>query len=151
MAEPGSGVVRGGVHVFPLRVYVEDTDAAGVVYYMNYLRYTERARTEMMRLAGHRHSSLMAGEAGFPLALAVRRCESDYLSPARLDDALEVHSRLVALGGASMEFDQAVVRDEEPIMRCRVRIACIRLDTGRPARIPREVRETLKIFVSEVQ
>lgn len=150
MPDLGSGVLRDRLHVFPVRVYIEDTDAAGVVYYSNYLRFTERARTEMIRLFGLGQSRLMAGEAGFPLVFAVTRCESDYVRPARLDDALHVHTRLTALNGASLAFDQAVVRDGMTLMRCKVRVACIRLDTRRPARIPGDVRTILKDFVNEV-
>lgn len=149
MHEMISGTLSGLVHVYPVRVYYEDTDAGGVVYHANYLRYAERARTEMLRLLGRSHQSLRTGGGG--LAFAVRRCEADYLAPARLDDALEVHSWVTELGGASLGFNQAVLRHAEPIVRLWVRVACIRLDTGRATRIPSDVRETLKDFVNDSQ
>src|SRR6202041_3544965 len=86
---------RGAVsaHHFPVRVYYEDTDAAGIVYYANYLKFAERARTEMMRESGSNHREL--GEA-FDAAFAVSRCEIDYLKPALLDDLLTVETRVLA-------------------------------------------------------
>ena len=81
-----SGMVADGVHVFPVRVYYEDTDAGGIVYYANYLKFAERARTELLRIAGITHSDLMA-ESG--VAFAVRHCAADFIKPARLDDPLD--------------------------------------------------------------
>src|SRR5262249_19258454 len=92
-------------HVFPVRVYYEDTDAAGIVYYANYLKFAERARTEMLRAHGFEHGGIGAG-----LAFAVRSCAVDYLRPARLDDALEVRTRITRVGGASLEADQDICR-----------------------------------------
>jgi acyl-CoA thioester hydrolase len=130
-------------HVFPLRVYYEDTDAAGIVYYANYLKFTERARTELLRALGSEQPALMA-EAG--VGFAVRRCEVDYLKPARLDDAIEVHTRLLAAGGASMEALQIVRRPHrdgiDDLARVRVRIACVDR-AGRPARLPPGLRRRL--------
>ncbi|MBF0095138.1 MAG: tol-pal system-associated acyl-CoA thioesterase [Alphaproteobacteria bacterium] len=151
MHEAISGMIRGRVHVYPLRVYYEDTDAGGVVYHANYLRYAERARTEMLRLLGRSHASLQEGEDQAGLAFAVRRCEAEYMAPARLDDALEVHSRVTELGGASVAFEQAVVRRTERIAHLKVRVACIRLDNGKAARLPADVRETLRDFLSDSQ
>ena len=85
-------------HVYPVRVYYEDTDAGGVVYHSNYLRFAERARTELLREAGIDHVTLMT-ENG--LMFAVRRCEAEYVKPARLDDALEVRTRCFEATGAS--------------------------------------------------
>ena len=100
-----SGHIDGGEHVLPVRVYYEDTDAAGIVYYANYLKYAERARTELLRLAGIRQSDV-SREHG--MAFAVCDCQVDYQSPARLDDLVEVRSRLVALRAASVEAEQAL-------------------------------------------
>ena len=129
MSEPETA---GQPHVFPLRVYYEDTDAAGVVYYANYLRFAERARTEMLRQAGVMHGALMA-ERG--LAFAVRRCEVDFLKPARLDDWLEVHTRVLSLKGARVEAEQVVKRSGDDIARLKLEIACVDR-SGRPARLP---------------
>ena len=123
-------------HVFALRVYYEDTDAAGIVYYANYLKFAERARTEMLRAHGFDHTQLdtVAG-----LAFAVRSCRVDYLLPARLDDALEVHTRITRVGGATLEADQDIRRDGTTVTRMRVRLACINR-RGRPARLPPTLR-----------
>jgi acyl-CoA thioester hydrolase len=129
-----------GVHVFPLTVYYEDTDAAGVVYYANYLKYAERARTELLRDLGIEQSQLLA-EAG--LAFAVRSVAVDYLKPARLDDRLEVHSRLREVRGASIEADQRIRRGDVELVRIEVRVACVNI-SGRPARVPAGARAKLE-------
>jgi len=123
-------------HRFAVRVYYEDTDAAGIVYYANYLKFAERARTEWMRDLGLSHSAL-AKSAG--AAWAVRRCTVDYQRPARLDDALTVETRLEALGGASADLVQIVRRDGEDLARLTLRLAFIAPD-GRPRRLPPSVR-----------
>jgi acyl-CoA thioester hydrolase len=127
-------------HAFAVRVYYEDTDAAGVVYYANYLKYAERARTEMLRAYGI-ESSALAREQG--LLFAVRRCAVDYLKAARLDDLLEVRSRLSRVERASFELEQSVRRDGVRLADMVVRIACVAL-AGRPARLPDFVRARLK-------
>lgn len=139
-------------HIFRLRVYYEDTDAGGVVYYANYLRFAERARTEMLRDRGIESSRLMAEEG---VAFAVRRCAADYLRPARLDDRLEVRTRLKALGGASLDLEQRIViarracvaRDAHDdngaeAVRLDLTLACMTL-AGKAARIPAKVRGCL--------
>jgi acyl-CoA thioester hydrolase len=141
-AETGAaaGVIRDGVHIWPVRVYFEDTDVGGVVYYANYLRFAERARTEMLRCLGVPHSEMMARDG---LVFAVRRCEVDYFRPARLDDALEVRTRPVEIGAASLWLDQQVMRDGDELARLRVCLACI-TDSGRPARLPPRLRSALR-------
>ena len=138
--EPRRAAIAGGRHVFPLRVYYEDTDAGGIVYYANYLRFAERARTEMLRALGCEPAALGAREG---IAFAVRRCEIDYLRPARLDDALEVHTGNLRLGGASLWADQVVRRGGDELVRLRLRLACIGRE-GRPARLPETVRAALR-------
>jgi acyl-CoA thioester hydrolase len=113
-------------HVFPFRVYYEDTDAAGIVYYANYFKFAERARTEMLRARGFDHRQLDAKDG---VAFA------DYLLPARLDDALEVRTRVTHVGGATLEADQDITRGDAVLTRLKVRLACINR-AGRPARIP---------------
>lgn len=134
-----AGHMEGRTHVLPLRVYYEDTDAAGMVYYANYLRFIERARTDMMRLAGVSHSEMREREE---LYFTVHRCEVDYLSPARLDDELEVHTRLLKVGGATLRAEQIVKRDGDDLVRSEVRIACVGSE-GRPRRLPGRVRALL--------
>ena len=142
----GSPVGRliGDGHVLPLRVYYEDTDVSGFVYYANYLKFIERGRTDFLRLAGVDHSALWR-EHG--LALTIRHCEIEYFSPARLDDEIEVHTRLTDLRGASLRAEQVVRRDETKLARGCVRIACID-GSGRAARLPRAIRDQLKRFVT---
>ena len=136
MPEPAAGAIAGGVHVLPLRVYYEDTDASGVVYYANYLRFIERGRTDMLRLLGVSQGALAAGSG---IAFPVRRCEIDYLAPARLDDEIEVHT---ALGGATIEARQSVRRGKAELARGTLRLACVGAD-GRPRRLPAAVRAAL--------
>jgi len=142
--DAASGILRDGVHIYPVRVYFEDTDAAGIVYYANYLKFAERARTEMMRALGHAHSAIMR-ESG--VALSVRRCEAEYLLPARLDDLLEVRSQILELRGASMWIEQQIRRGADDIARLVLRLAGLRPEGG-PARFPAEVRAALAEFAA---
>jgi acyl-CoA thioester hydrolase len=131
-------------HVLPLRVYYEDTDVSGFVYYANYLKFIERGRTDFLRLAGVDHSTLWRDHE---LALTVRRCEIEYFSPARLDDEIQIYTQLTDLRGASLIAEQFVRRDETELARCRVRIACIDR-TSRAARLPPPVRDQLRRFIA---
>ena len=132
-------------HVFPIRVYFEDTDAGGVVYYANYLKFAERARTEMLRdLGGERHAEIME-KAG--IVYAVRHCEADYRKPALLDDLLSVHTWVTEAKGASLSMVQAIRRDGEDLVGIKVRLACMDLKTRRPARLPDGARTLLKAYV----
>lgn len=123
------------VHVFPVRVYYEDTDAGGVVYHANYLRFAERGRTEMLRGAGIDQIELLEREG---LAFIVRRCAVDFLKPARLDDALEVHTRVLTARGARVEAEQVVKRQGDDIARLTLEIACVDRQ-GRPQRLPQRL------------
>src|ERR1700732_3786879 len=96
-----------GIHVWPIRVYFEDTDAGGVVYHTNYLKFAERARTELMRAAGFDHTELAKD---YCVLCVVRHCAMEFFAPARLDDALEVRSRVTTMGGASLKIRQEVFR-----------------------------------------
>lgn len=133
-------------HICPVRVYYEDTDAEGIVYYANYLKFAERGRTEMLREAGIEHRELLQ-EHG--IAFAVRNMSADYVKPARLDDALTVHSRLLDLRGASMSAEQIVRRADEDLVRLSVRLACIDRQ-GRPARMPPTLRAMLAAYTHDV-
>ncbi|MEA5159911.1 tol-pal system-associated acyl-CoA thioesterase [Cereibacter johrii] len=126
-------------HRFALRVYYEDTDLAGIVYYANYLKFIERARSEWVRGLGVDQVRLRA-ESG--IVFAVRRVEADYLRPAVFDDLLEVETRLVETGGARIILDQEVRRGEERLFAARVVLVCLGAD-GRAARLPAEVRQKL--------
>lgn len=138
-----SGCIEGREHRFPIRVYYEDTDAAGMVYYANYLKYAERARSEWLRLIGVKHRELSERTGA---NWAVRRCEIDYLSPARLDDDLEVTTRVRRLGGASINMEQIVRRGAVDLARLVLRLAFVTV-AGRPARLPDDVSAAVRQFV----
>ena len=126
-------------HIFPLRVYYEDTDAGGIVYYANYLRFAERARTEYLRSVGADHQTLLAEDG---IAFTVRQCSVDYMSPAFLDDPLEVHTRFLEVRGASLRAEQVVKRKTDELASLNVRLACVG-DDGRPRRMPTALRSAL--------
>ena len=126
---------------WPVRVYWEDTDAGGVVYYANYLKFLERARTEWLSALGLEQDRL-AQDAG--VLFVVRRVEADYLRPARFNDRLLVRSRLSELGHASLVMVQEVLRDSERLLSARVQVASVEPMGFRPARIPRFVTEKLR-------
>ena len=122
---------------FPIRVYYEDTDAAGVVYYANYLRFCERARTEYLRHTGFSQQR-MRTEAG--LVFVVTRVEADYLRGAELDDLLTVASVVERVSRASLVFRQTIWRGDTKLFVCRVTIACMALVSKRPQRLPENLR-----------
>jgi acyl-CoA thioester hydrolase len=135
----------GPIHSWPIRVYYEDTDAGGVVYYANYLKFAERARTELLRAGGFDHTALMQDHG---VQIVVRNCTAEYILPARLDDALEVRSRIINMGGVSFTIRQEILRpatDEariSPLVVVEVRLACIDAEF-RPARLPAMLKTAL--------
>jgi acyl-CoA thioester hydrolase len=133
------GHLADGVHVLPLRVYYEDTDAAGIVYYANWLRFLERGRTELLRLLGQQHSALRDAQG---VNWVVRRCTIDYLRPARLDDVVEIVTSCGELRGASLDMMQQARRGEEILVSAELLVACMARD-GRPVRLPAGVRDAL--------
>ncbi len=148
-----SAASRGGLarppeapaHRWPLRVYFEDTDAGGMAYHANYLRWAERARTESLRAMSLPHQMLMERHHSI---LVVRRIEVEYWRPARLDDAVVVETRVVAIRGVTILLDQRVVPEvagagAEPLAALRVELACIDRDGLRPKRIPEPWRSAL--------
>lgn len=132
------------VFVWPVRVYIEDTDSGGIVYYANYLRFMERARTEFLRHLGVEQSQLAQD---FNLAFVVRSVSIDYLSPARMDDELHIGVELVEQRRASLLFSQPVFRPgqdpDKPLCTGQVRIACIQCSSGKPVPVPTDVIEAL--------
>ena len=125
----------------PVRVYYEDTDAGGVVYYANYLKFCERARTEWLRTLGVSQQALI-DEHG--LAFVVRSVQADYLASARLDDALEVVTRVAMLRRASILFEQQVMRGQELLFTTRVLLASIDLHRQKPVAIPASLHALLE-------
>ncbi|MDF1820781.1 MAG: tol-pal system-associated acyl-CoA thioesterase [Alcanivoracaceae bacterium] len=124
----------------PVRVYIEDTDAGGIVYYVNYLKFMERARTEFMRGFDYRHYAL--GDAGFQFV--VQSCQVRYHRPGRVDDLLTVSAELVKLGKASLVFSQRVERDTELLCEAEVRVGCIANESHKPAAMPADLYQRVK-------
>lgn len=123
-------------HRWPVRVYYEDTDAAGIVYHAQYLAFAERARTELLRTLGLDHPTLIARHGG---QFVVRRCVVDFVAPARLDDLLEVATSVLEARGARLLLEQRVVKGERLLARLEVGLAF--LDARlRPVRLPEPVR-----------
>ena len=133
-------------HSFAVRVYYEDTDLAGIVYYANYLKFIERARTEWVRALGVDQGRLRS-QAG--IVFAVRRVEADYLRPARFDDELRVQTTLLAMTGARIVLEQDIFRASDKLFAATVTLVCLTGD-GHPARIPAEVRLQLGRAVTPV-
>ncbi len=127
--------------IWPVRVYYEDTDAGGVVYYANYLKFFERARTEFLRAQGFEQDALKARHG---IIFAVRSVRADYLRPARFNDLLAVSCRLTGHKRASLEFFQQVRREEQVLCEGRVRIACLDASAFRPRSIPEPLWRTLQ-------
>ena len=123
-------------HRFKLRVYYEDTDLAGIVYYANYLKFIERARSELLRKGG---LDQMAFKAEHGIVFAVRRLEADYLQAAVLDDELCVVTSGKTVSGARMLFRQEVMRGDQTIFTADVTVVALR-ENGRPAPIPAKLR-----------
>ncbi|MBN2752138.1 MAG: YbgC/FadM family acyl-CoA thioesterase [Rhodospirillaceae bacterium] len=129
-----------------IRVYYEDTDAGGVVYYANYLKFAERARSALLRMGGWENGRLVRGEypgqdAG--VAFVMRRFAVDYLKSAVLDDVLDVRTRVIAVGGASLDMAQTFRRGNDILVEAVARLGCVSAMTQRPARIPNALRTDL--------
>jgi acyl-CoA thioester hydrolase len=130
----------------PVRVYYEDTDAGGVVYYANYLRFMERARTEWLRSLGFEQDELMRDPG---VVFAVRSCSLDFLKPARFNDRLDVTVRVVKAGRASLSVEQQITRGKELLCEGTVRIACLDARRFAPVPIPESIRRKLPALEGE--
>jgi acyl-CoA thioester hydrolase len=128
-------------HVLPVRVYFEDTDFSGLVYHGSYVRWCERGRSDFLRLLGGDHRRLIDGSGGTePAAFVVRRMSFDFLKPARIDEVLEVETRVKEIGAASLTLAQTVRRDETPVAEAEVTVVLISV-SGKPLRISGTLRE----------
>ncbi len=130
--------------LWPVRVYYEDTDSGGVVYYANYLRFMERARTEWLRSLGFEQSELLTRDQ---VIFAVRRAEVDFLRPARFDDDLRVTAGIAERGRASLTFEQRIFRaerEEELLCGARVRVACLDATRLKPRPLPEGLRREIE-------
>lgn len=137
-----SSISPEGVHRYRLRVYFEDTDAGGIVYHANYLRFAERARSEFLRDLGLPHAEMMTRHGAL---FVVRRVRMEYLRPARLDDALEIETEILQVGGASALLAQRFfrLREAEMLVGLELGLAVVRVGDHRPVRLPAPWREGL--------
>lgn len=141
---PTSGTWSDGSHRLPIRVYYEDTDFTGIVYYANYLKFLERGRTDALRTAGVSHCDLLALDP--PLGFAVRRIAVEYLVPARIDDALVVETRFTQARGARLAVAQRILNGGTVLITAQVDAACIDLN-GRPRRLPAATLTSLERLI----
>ncbi|WGI22834.1 tol-pal system-associated acyl-CoA thioesterase [Amylibacter sp. IMCC11727] len=128
-------------HEFHVRVYYEDTDLAGIVYYANYLKFIERARSTMVREAGIDQNSMKEGDG---LVFAVRHVDATYLKPAKMDDELRIATKLQQLSGAQLLFEQDVFRGDEMLFSSKITVICMN-GAGRVIRLPAEIRAQLAL------
>lgn len=145
LPEPHSGTLEGPLHLFAVRAYYEDTDLSGVVYHANYLRWFERARSDLLRLLDiDQRKAVEEGEGAY----AVAALQIRYLRPAKLDDAVVIETRCTALGAASCKMYQRALRDGELLSDAHLRVGFVAPD-GRPRRQPEPWREAFKSVLSE--
>lgn len=127
-------------HNFSVRVYYEDTDMGGIVYYANYLKFIERARSDWVRSRGVDQNAMKDNDG---VVFAVRRIEADYFAPARFDEELHVLTEMKQVSGARMVLEQRVFRGDKILFAAEVTIVCI-AQTGQPARLPANIRQILQ-------
>ena len=130
-------------HILPVRVYFEDTDFSGLVYHASYVRWCERGRSDYLRLIGNEHRTLIEGDTGAePAAFVVRRMRLEFLKPARIDDVLEIETRVVEAKGATLNLAQRVLRDGATLFEAEVLVVLVSL-SGKPQRISQRLRAGL--------
>ena len=132
--------------IWPIRVYYEDTDAAGIVYYANYLKFMERARTEWLRQSGFDQTDL---KQHYDLILVVQHFSIDYLKPAFLNYLLDVTMTIMHLRNASIIMTQEVLYNHNILCRARVKIAAVNTESLRPQRFPMEIKTALQKLITE--
>ena len=125
---------------WPVRVYYEDTDAGGVVFYANYLKFFERARTEMLRSMGFEQDQLITEQK---LIFVVRSVQIDYLKPARFNESIDVTAEVTLAKKVSLNFKQVITRGEDVLCKGNVRIACLDAETLKPKTIPEDLLQQL--------
>lgn len=143
--QPSSGILEGDQHLFPVRVFYEDTDLSGVVYHANYLKYCERGRSSLLTMLGiDQRAALEAGEGNYAVAEANMR----FLAPARLDDSLTVQTKCVELKAASVRLAQKVLRGDDLLVDVHVRVGFV-APNGRPRRQPDAWRAAFSEFFAK--
>ena len=140
--KPTATDIKATAFHWPLRVYYEDTDAAGVVYYANYLKFFERARTEWLRAAGFEQTAL---RDEYGVVFVVRSLAVEYALPAKFDDALAVSVTVNAVRGSVIELAQTVCRDGVVLVTATVKIVCVNTPSFKPVRIPKSIMEKLAV------
>jgi len=126
---------------WPFRVYIEDTDAGGIVYYVNYLKFMERARTEYLRSLGFGKEYIFNQN----LMFVVHKVQGEYLKPATLDDELVATAKVIDAGASDITMEQLVYRGDELLCKGEVRIVCVSKEGMRPKRLPKEIKQALGI------
>lgn len=133
------------LHQMDVRVYFEDTDAGGIVYYVNYLKYFERVRTELLRHLGFSQQQLLTENVQFVVA----NVKISYQRPARLDDQLQIQIQNIKLGPASLKFMQQIQRNGEPICTAEVKVACVDVENLKPRPIPAIIKSAMDKVIKE--
>lgn len=139
---PHSGFMKEGIHHFSIRVYYEDTDLGGVVYYANYLKFMERARSEMLRQLGIDQAEMLEYNNPDDVSFVVKRAEIDFNSPAKYDDQLVVKTEIIKVGGASLLIRQDITRDDQILVTGKIKAASIGFE-GKAKRLPKTIKEIL--------
>lgn len=127
--------------ILPIRVYYEDTDTGGVVYYANYLKYFERGRTEWLRALGVNQRALAASEQ---VIFVVRQANVSYHRPARLDDRIDIHTAVAGIGASSLQFAQEARRDGELLVAANIQVCAVHPETLKPLRLTPSIRNLLE-------
>ena len=147
MPHPPDGVIDGARHLYAVRVYYEDTDLSGIVYHANYLRWFERARSDLLRQLGvNQRAAVEAGEGAY----AVTEMSLRYLRPAKLDDDILIETRCVGMGAASCRMAQRALRGERPLVEAALRVGFLS-PSGKPRRQPAPWRAAFAQFMGETK
>jgi acyl-CoA thioester hydrolase len=141
---PPGGWMEHRTHVFPVRVYYEDTDFSGFVYHASYLKFIERGRSEFLRICGIGHRELL--NAAEPLFWTVRKIEITYLRPARIEDALTARTQVAGVTGARMLLHQWIEHSGEMLTQASVEV-CLIGSAGRPRRVPGAIRKQMEFYI----
>jgi acyl-CoA thioester hydrolase len=141
---PHSGFIKEGIHHFSIRVYYEDTDVGGVVYYANYLKFMERARSEMLRELGIDQEKMLEYNTPDDVSFVVRRAEIDFNSSAKYDDHIVVKTEIIKVGGASLLIRQDITKDDQILVTGKIKAASIGFE-GKAKRLPSTMKKKLEL------
>jgi len=142
---PHSGIIKRNIHYFPLRVYYEDTDIGGVVYYANYFKFMERARSEMLRVLGIDQAKMLDYNNADDVSFVVRHAEVEFKAPARFDDSLVVTTEILKVGGASIVMKQNILKEKGILLESIIKAAVIG-ENGKVKRMPRSILSKLELI-----